>query len=369
MPFFYLKNYTAAELKLLNECRMFLKVVTLADLCNIAGDRLLMDSYNGIPQEQRYHSYNWPRQPTKLSSDHWHLWQQALETHFVRTGAHDTKALQVPLGAWLIDPRSHWNWFFQPSTDTLFQRNGEHFTAYSSRRPTRHSSTRAVYQLLDVAPTLPPDIDLASVQTRQAGGYHLVSTTPTTPPPQAPPPPVPTTLLEAASQLAPQEQWATHTLTSLDEGKALAMALTTDKIIAVSDGSHQDDLATSGFILTTKNPKEELSIPPIHGSNIIPGTPEDQDSYRGELGRVMGIVTTLQLLCKLHNITNGATQIGLDGKEAKNSVFSERPPRVFSPSYDLIMAIRRKIAALPLTITGKHIKGHQDKKKHRSKLG
>ena len=75
---------------------------------------------------------------------------------------------------------------------------------------------------------------------------------------------------------------------------------------------------------------------------------------------MMGVVVTLGLLCKVHQVTNGSIEIGLDGKLALERVLDEEEPTPQVPSYDLILSIRRKIQKLPITIRGRHIEGHQD---------
>ena len=82
----------------------------------------------------------------------------------------------------------------------------------------------------------------------------------------------------------------------------------------------------------------------------------------------MGIAVTLELLCSLHSITSGSIEIGLDGEAAYQQVFADQDPQVDQKAYDMLLAIRRKFRARPLTITGRHIKGHQDNDIPRHKL-
>ena len=72
------------------------------------------------------------------------------------------------------------------------------------------------------------------------------------------------------------------------------------------------------------------------------------------------MVVTLGLLCKIHHVTTGSIEIGLDGKSSLDRVLDEEDPTPKDPSYDLIISIRRKIKQLPITIRGRHIEGHQD---------
>ena len=67
------------------------------------------------------------------------------------------------------------------------------------------------------------------------------------------------------------------------------------------------------------------------------------------------------MVCKIHNITEGSIEIALDGKAAMETIFDEKAPKSEAPCFDMMMDIRRKLEALPIKVTGRHIKGHQDK--------
>ena len=66
------------DLRILNECRMFLQVVTLSDLCSACGKYLLLSTYEGEPTEHNLHHYIWPRHQKQLSQEHLDLWQKTL---------------------------------------------------------------------------------------------------------------------------------------------------------------------------------------------------------------------------------------------------------------------------------------------------
>jgi hypothetical protein len=74
----------------------------------------------------------------------------------------------------------------------------------------------------------------------------------------------------------------------------------------------------------------------------------------------MGIIVSLKMICEIHHIANGQVEIGLDGKEAMTAVFSEYHSNPDDSCYDLIQDIRSKITLLPITLTGRHVEGHQD---------
>ena len=96
MPAFA-KICTKEELVMLNLCRLFLEVVTLADICTITGDRISQAAFEGLRQDQGLHKYNWPRHPPSLPTEYWNLWQTKIQALFTQFGSHSLK-LNKPLG-------------------------------------------------------------------------------------------------------------------------------------------------------------------------------------------------------------------------------------------------------------------------------
>ena len=74
-----------------------------------------------------------------------------------------------------------------------------------------------------------------------------------------------------------------HLLASINNGTALT----------VGDGSYFEDrmICTCGWIISSPDGKEL-----IKGGGYIPGREEDLNSYRGELGSLVGIVNCLEAL-------------------------------------------------------------------------
>ena len=50
-------EFTTAEIEKINRCRLYLQVLTVADLANGAGDHIDMDLYNGKRSAQRHSTY------------------------------------------------------------------------------------------------------------------------------------------------------------------------------------------------------------------------------------------------------------------------------------------------------------------------
>jgi hypothetical protein len=139
MPSFLLAGYTEGELKMLNEGRCFLHAITLADICTPKGNHITLDSYHGRRATQFLHHYDWPRDPPSLSKAHWDLWKKAVTKCFLRYDTDENeRKLMHPLGSWLIDPTTHWQWFYDHISNSLFTPNGDSWHQYRTTRESRH---------------------------------------------------------------------------------------------------------------------------------------------------------------------------------------------------------------------------------------
>jgi hypothetical protein len=102
--------FQAREVKFVNYCRLYLRVLTVSDLCNATGDELA----EGIHQGYRHHSQSY-----SLLAD----------PHQVRPSEHVWGLLFVPLGPWFarMSSRRGWPNLYLPFADRLFcMKDGKH---------------------------------------------------------------------------------------------------------------------------------------------------------------------------------------------------------------------------------------------------
>ena len=98
----------------------------------------------------------------------------------------------------------------------------------------------------------------------------------------------------------------------------------------------------------------------LTGSNVVPGNPEEQNSYRSELAGISGSLAVLSAVCEKYDITEGATTMALDGQQALLNASSTWPLSPHDSDFDLLTDIRAKIKRLPITLKWLWIEGHQD---------
>ena len=77
----------------------------------------------------------------------------------------------------------------------------------------------------------------------------------------------------------------------------------------------------------------------------------------------MGIVVATNVICALHKINEGSLEIGLDGEGTHKALFEQTHTPVDAKAFDLITTIKHLMSKSPITFTGRHIHGHQDKHK------
>jgi hypothetical protein len=69
-------------------------------------------------------------------------------------------------------------------------------------------------------------------------------------------------------------------------------------------GSYKNKQASSAFLSLHDNE--------VYGGNIVPGSPQCQSAYRGELAGILSIVVLVNDLVKEYGISNGKVTIGCD---------------------------------------------------------
>ncbi len=78
MDYFVRQQYKSSDLKLLNQCRLYLQVLSLTDICSADGANIVTPICNGLKLVDRRSTLHWPEQerPSKVA---WNLWRVATE--------------------------------------------------------------------------------------------------------------------------------------------------------------------------------------------------------------------------------------------------------------------------------------------------
>jgi len=105
--------------KLLNEVRLHMGFTYLSDMCNAAGTHILPEVWNCQCPSHTLGPHSWPnvKAPGRQAKA---AWQSMLQSLFTLPG-HSHRQLASPLGEWLTPLDSHWIWWHDPVTDTLWE--------------------------------------------------------------------------------------------------------------------------------------------------------------------------------------------------------------------------------------------------------
>jgi len=106
--------------------------------------------------------------------------------------------------------------------------------------------------------------------------------------------------------------------------------------------------------------KAETAGNQIMCTGYMPGVECNQSAYHSELFRLWGILHTVMTFIKGMGITNRAMTIACNGLSALKQAQYQQHTDPSVAHYDLIGAICQLWDALPVKITFKHVKGHQD---------
>ena len=115
------------DLRHINQCRLYLKVQRLSDLCNGAGTELLPYALQQTyPRHNVQSNLTWPRQG-EPSPRAWATWKRTLRRLFLadRSGSLTSLALSNPLGPWTIDTSSadtSWPYYYDDTTKLAYER-------------------------------------------------------------------------------------------------------------------------------------------------------------------------------------------------------------------------------------------------------
>ena len=347
MKAFITASFDAPELRILNECRMFLRVITLSDICTANLQAITHEAMYGRSQS-RHRQLEWPRRPHQLTTKHWQTWQRALFRCFIRP-ASARRTIRIPLGTWTPAAEAEWQWFYSPEESRLFHRNGESFHIYARVNPSRSRPSTARYkQLPDVEWSLPADYEMATVTINADQSLQISATCPKPLSIITPPPQYHTMSIEQILESrSPDDRWAVSRSDISNECLALAMGIITGHATAVSDGSYKetegDHFGTSAFVLRGANRSAGAL-----GVNAVPGNNHEQSSYRSELAGISGSLAIISAVCDKYDITSGAITIALDGEQAMLAASSTWPLSPQDTDFDLITDIRAKIVRCPI---------------------
>ena len=359
MRVFLNQGYHPLRLRTLNYCRMYLQVITIADITTACGAYIRRAVMEGKKDVTSLQKLDWPNQPKSLKPAMWAEWKNALNECLLIPYS-STRKLVRPLGTWCHDT-DEWPWRKDNAVNTLYHKEGPLFTRYIPINNRRQCET---YERASEAVPLPTNTTLVSVAK---GTDNKLVTLEGRPSPSKDASPrlnmQPMTMGEAREQLSDANAWTINWWQCPNNGREVAEGIIKGTAVACGDGSHVPGEGTASFVLMEKlraidETKDILAL------NTTPGSFKDHKSYRSELTGIAGIFMILEMLVQVHDIQSGQVRIGCDGKEALRAIFEDWEPMPHSNDFDIIYDIRKRKEKLPIVVTGHWVKGHQDEQRN-----
>jgi len=116
--------------------------------------------------------------------------------------------------------------------------------------------------------------------------------------------------------MQPEARWAFQELFSSSNGKDIAQAIASGTCVAVLDGSFKDICGTAAWILTHSNTVT------LSGYTMVPGSPDDQGSFRSELVGIYSTVHMVNHVCHYYKVTHRSILFGCDRQSTLQQCFT-----------------------------------------------
>ncbi len=337
---------TTPQMIQFNRCRIRKEALTLADVIDGGGLHIQRNSwafaYTAFKSE-----YEWAREHP--ASTDWNDWRRGLRNI---TSQNASLPFHARLGSWIAKPHRRWEWFYSPSANKLYRGRDEIFHVYT--RVTNASSPK--FEELEVTwDPLPADACRATARKDTFGRILLEgwATSFETETPQ------PTTVRDVIDSWG-EANWPLEK-SDFENAKSIAEAIESRKALAVCDGSYMPDACRSSGAAAWIVEHSDTQIC-CNGVVQTSGEEDEVNPYRSELQGLHALLMALLAICKLFNITQGYVKVGCDNETA---VWLAGNPilqlAMHTKHVDLVRAIRKIVAELPIEIEFVHVDGHQDK--------
>jgi len=339
MEFFLQAGFRSDELATLNQCRMFLHVILLSDICNGVGTVIKNQCWSGTHPANHY-NYHWPQTQKPMRRD-WELWQRGLSQglNLGRQGK-----LAIPLGKWVNRMYTMNGWFTDPLGEQLYHLHNDHWTTYAPiplcRRMWSFNSQGHSIEHKDVPRPLNRVTVYAHGLVIMITGHGPIN-------PQV-------TVIENKLD---QQFWEMWKYEETLEGRAeeLGEDIWQGLAVAVSDSSFQLGNGAAAWTIEGATATNR-----IKGAICTPSSGNDQSAYCSELIGLWGILYSLKRFTEVNHITQGQVLIACDGISALQKTQTDAMAKPQDKHYDVIGAIHNLRRQLPLQLKFRHMKGYQD---------
>ena len=342
--------FTPKEMGDINKCRIYLRVLTLADIYECNGRLIYSKIKKGERNKLRTSIYNWPLQ-IKPGAREWRCWRKAIETAWTK-GVH--------LGSWKRTRHQQFEWFWSPEYDRVHFKQGSFWEVFYKSASTRTTRERKHFISWGIDDDSIPDDILPTSLIERDGKHVYIEGSGHPPQPIVETPRIHFDHNWWISQDSKQHNDLSHLLkyTKIIVTKSeLIRILEHDKLIIASDGSYHPTfkVGTAAVIIETSN-----GVSVGRGYCRTHGEDQDGNAYRSEL---MGILLGMTCLSEFISTTAHqpkAIDYGCGNETSiEKCLLSKKFHQAKLQHVDIIWPIQHIIHKHKLNVQGIHIPGHQ----------
>jgi hypothetical protein len=313
MDYFIMNKYKPKELALLNKCRVYLKVISLADITSADGEQIMPSYKLGLLSQDRKSTLNWPTQQ-RPGRESWKLWQNALQ--LLETGSR----LTHPLANWVASPHQSWFYYMDTSSLTLYYKdvtNEWRSITPSTKNGRTRSSGRNHYDVANLSACDAPTTVLAPATVTKdpaSGLYHATSSSYTLPAHSSP-----IITSETLSHYLLREPFYHRLLGPVDDIEspcyAIAEALLSGTLHICTDGSYDpiSKRGSHGWVFSDTLSDVWKRAGPVDGHQDL------MSPYRAELSGILAGLHILHAVCLTFGISGVTVNFYCDCEKAIKS--------------------------------------------------
>ena len=337
-------DYQGRQLRQINQCRLWLHVITYADIISHDGNIILEWDWKGTSPAPSI--LNWPTQG-KPDKSAWRTWRSALKKslHLQQT------TLRTPLGNWnCVEWHIKYQHYISPTKKLIYDM--DKVITYHQILSTR------LYKATGLPSLNQPDITWVPIEITQLGSQYLLAKKINVIQYQTPP--ASNTLYNILHQLPKGYQSVLSNIhLPHDDGTELYQQLLNKTLLCGSDGSVRDEVAGYAYKLVASLPENCL-----WGSNVCPPTLIIVSSLRAEIFGSLAVALSIELLLTKYSITEQNAYLTIiDNKTVVDRINSTNPPskkkNYLIPEYELFYQVNAILQTSNATGTWKWVKAHR----------
>ena len=353
-------SFKPYQVRMVNYCRLYLRVTTLADITTAKGDAIDPGMFHGLDTAVNVNNRWYHVHQKRPGPKAWACWRKAC-----RLFAYNDKKLMGPLGNWTVAPgttRRHYQFWFDPTMPQWLYRQRVDGTF------TSHSKMRMDYDQIPTAANvvLPERAVPVDVIPYYHGTWGIVRTYRKFAVPPAPQDTTHETLVELIQTLPPWERSLLQNLEFLGgtTQQDLFDMIQTEGLFIGSDGSQEGHRASFAWYMSDQDGTRLIRCNgPCYGLRPT--------SYRAEGYGLLSVCRLLYHLRTHFQLNLESCSIYCDNKSMVKKcqgrpAWLDRmyPNDKMAAEWDLLMEIWRSLEIYDpeMAPTFTHVKGHQDEK-------